>query len=116
MPWDQLLVWEAEDWLVSTTSFFYDPHDKASVEGAFEYCESQAKYMAEHKLGPDFSRANALSRGHDGEEVPQEVRDKALSASPIAAAFRYQRKIKEMLDPNNLGDAYYMWIEDNPAK
>jgi hypothetical protein len=96
--------------------FFYDPHDKASVEGACEYCDSQAKYMAEHKLGPDFSRVNALSRGPDGEEVPQEVRNKALSVSPIAAAFRYQRKIKEMLDPNNLGDAYYMWIEDDPTK
>jgi hypothetical protein len=29
--------------------------------------------------------------------------------------FRYQRKIKEALNPNDLGDAYY-WTLDEPQK
>jgi hypothetical protein len=92
--------------------FYFDPHDKESTNGAFDYCDAQAKYVAEHKLGPEFSRTNALSRGADGKQVPQEVRNKSLGASPAANAFRYQSKIKKMLDPNDLGDGYYIWMDE----
>jgi glycolate oxidase len=92
--------------------FYFDPYDKESTEGACEYCDAQAKYVAEHKYGPEFSRANALSRGADGLETPQDVRNKALGNTPTALALRYQAIFKKMLDPNNIGDKYYMWIDD----
>ena len=39
---------------------YFDPSDKYSADGTFEYLEAQAKYLAEHKLGGQFGRANAL--------------------------------------------------------
>ena len=92
--------------------FYFDPSDKDSADGTFEYLEAQAKYLAEHKLGGEFGRANALSRGADGKAIPQEIRNKALSKSPAAAAFRYHHKVKKLLDPNDLGDGYYIWMEE----
>jgi len=35
-----------------------------------------------------------------------------LSATPQPAVFYYQRKIKEAIDPNNLGDAYYLTLKE----
>jgi hypothetical protein len=34
--------------------------------------------------------------------------EKALADSPLAHVFRYQHKIREALNPNDLGDAYYV--------
>jgi hypothetical protein len=36
----------------------------------------------------------------------------ALGSAPQAAAFRYQRKIRETLNPNDLGDAYHMTLPE----
>lgn len=95
---------------------YFDPADKESVDGTFDYYEAEAKYMAENKLGIELGRMNALCRWSDGKEPPREVINNALSASGQPAVFHYQRKIKELLDPNNLGDTYYMWIDDKPGK
>ena len=92
--------------------FYFDPYDKSSADGAFEYLEAEAKYLAEHKLGGEFGRANALSRGADGRAIPQEIRDKALGKLPSAETFRYHHKVKNILDPNDLGDAYYRWLSE----
>ncbi len=56
-------------------------------------------------------RSNANSRGADGRATPKEVREKNLAASPKPAVFHYQRKIKEAFDPNDLGDAYYLTLD-----
>jgi len=46
------------------------------------------------------------------ERTPKERRNKALLASPQPAVFRYQQKIKEAINPNDLGDAYYTTLDD----
>ena len=89
----------------------WDPHDKESVEGTFEFfevCDQLAKKM---NLGVGMERLNALCRGSDGKEVPKERREIANAVSPIAHALRYQQKIREAFNPNDLGDAYYVTLE-----
>jgi hypothetical protein len=55
-------------------------------------------------------RQNALCRGRDGKEVPREQRETANAASPQAHVFRYQQKIREAFNPNDLGDSYYVTL------
>jgi hypothetical protein len=40
------------------------------------------------------------------------VRERALARSPKPAVFRYQRKIKEAFNPNDLGDEYYLTLDE----
>jgi hypothetical protein len=40
----------------------------------------------------------------------EEVRNRMLSGTPQPAVFRYQRKIKDVFDPNDLGDTYYFTL------
>ena len=58
-------------------------------------------------------RWNAPSRGADGRETTPAEREEMLGGSPQPAVFHYQRKIKEALDPNNLGDAYYVTLGES---
>ncbi|MGD0487056.1 MAG: FAD-binding oxidoreductase [Syntrophorhabdales bacterium] len=88
----------------------FDPHDKFSTEGTFEYYEAVVKYERENGLPPGLQRLNGLSRGSDGREFSKEVRKEILSAHPQSAVFRYQTKIREIFNPNDLGDAYYVTI------
>jgi len=53
-----------------------------------------------------------LSQEERWQSHPQEIRNKALSKSPAAEAFRYHHKVKKLLDPNELGDGYYIWMEE----
>ena len=93
--------------MIAGITFFVLTPDKESTNGAFDYCEAQAKYVAEHKLeAQNFLELMLFQEGLTGKQVPQEVRNKSLGASPAANAFRYQSKIKKMLDPNDLGDGY----------
>ena len=89
----------------------WDPHDKDSVEGTFEFFENSDKFAKERKLGPGMERGNALCRGRDGREFPKEQREKIYASSPQAHVLRYQQKIKEAFNPNDLGDAYYSTLE-----
>ena len=57
-------------------------------------------------------RWNAVARGADGRETPKEERERMLMSSPQPDVFRYQQKIKETFDPNDLGDAYYMTLKE----
>jgi hypothetical protein len=34
-----------------------------------------------------------------------------MLSGPLAHVYRYQRKIKEAFDPNDLGDTYYRTLE-----
>jgi glycolate oxidase len=89
----------------------WDPHDKQSVDGAFEFFENSDQFSRERKLGTGMERTNALCRGSNGKEVPKERREVAYAASPQAHVFRYQQKIREAFNPNDLGDAYYATLE-----
>jgi hypothetical protein len=89
----------------------WDPHDKDSVEGAFEFFEECDKFAKQRKWAKGMERGNALCRGSDGREFPKEKREQVLSQSPQAHVFRYQQKIREAFNPNNLGDAHYTTLE-----
>ncbi len=87
----------------------FDPHDKESTEGTFEFFEAEAQWCREHKF-PSMSRTNAFARGADGMAIPEEMRNRMFSGTPQPAVFRYQQKIKGAFDPNNLGDGYYFTL------
>jgi len=93
----------------------FDPHDKESVEGVCEFFDATFKFGLEKGWGPGMERMNAVRRGPDGKTPPREEREQILLAAPQPAVFHYQRKIKDILDPNDLGDAYYSTL-DEPRK
>ena len=90
----------------------FDPYSKESTEGAYDYFCAAMKLGAEMKIGGGIESTNFLSRGSDGREFPKEQRDKALSSTRQPAVFRYQQKIREAFNPNDLGDAYYLTLDD----
>ena len=90
----------------------FDPYDRESTEGTFEFFEACSRFAREKGLPPGMERWNAPSRGADGRETTPAEREEMLRGSPQPAVFHYQRKIKEALDPNNLGDAYYVTLEE----
>lgn len=89
----------------------FDPYDKFSVEGTFDFFEASSKFNAENKLQADRSRMNAPARGPDGKAKPKEIIEKGFASSRQPAIFRYQGKIKAAIDPNNLGDTHYFTID-----
>ena len=90
----------------------FDPADRESTEGTFEFFEATFKFAQDNKMTPGMERWCAPARGADGLATTEEDRQRQLGGSPQPIAFRYQRRIKELLDPNDLGDAYYMTLED----
>lgn len=93
----------------------FDPHDKASTEGTLEFFNACTKYGIEKGWGPGMEKMNEYARWSDGKTTPKEVRDRIFSASAQPHVFRYQRKIRETFNPNNLGDGYYREL-DEPSK
>ncbi len=93
----------------------FDPHDKASTEGTLEFFDAATDYGIKKGWGPGMEKMNAYARGADGRSTPKEIRERILSAAAQPEAFRYQRKIKETFNPNDLGDAYYRTL-DEPEK
>jgi hypothetical protein len=93
----------------------FDPGDKASTEGTYEFFNATSKYGMEKGWGPGMEKMNDSARWSDGRSTPKEIRDKMLSAGASAVAFRYQGKIREAFNPNELGDAYYRTL-DEPEK
>lgn len=90
----------------------FDPHSKESTDGVREYFNAAMALGSEMKIGHGIESTNVLCRGSDGKELPKEKLNKALLASPQPAVFRYQQKIKEAINPNDLGDAYYITLDD----
>jgi hypothetical protein len=90
----------------------FDPYNKESTEGTLEFFNATTKYSIEKGWGPGMEKMNAYARGFDGRTTPKDVRDKMFLESGEPSAPRYQRKIKEALNPNNLGDAYYRTLDD----
>ncbi len=90
----------------------FDPHDKASTEGTLEFFNAATEFGIKKGWGPGMEKMNAYARGPNGKTTPREVRDRMFLASPQPAAFRYQRKIRETFNPNDLGDAYYRTLDE----
>ena len=50
----------------------FDPYDKESTEGTFDFFEACFKFVLENRLPPGMERWNAVARGADGRETPKE--------------------------------------------
>ena len=90
----------------------FDPADKASTEGTLEFFNAATDYGIKMGWGPGMEKMNAYARWSDGYTTPKEIRDRILGAAAQPEAFRYQRKIKETFNPNDLGDGYYRTLDE----
>ena len=88
----------------------FDSGDKESVEGTYQFFEASSKFGIENGLGT-MERMYSISRRDDGYGVSKEDQEKKASSSPQPLVYEYQWKIRELLDPNHLGDAYYVTLE-----
>jgi len=89
----------------------FDVHDYEAVNKIREYTEEAAQVARETGLG----------RGIEGTldvnpTVPEEELQSALAKTPHAAAFHWQWKVKQMLDPNDTGDKIYLTLKKPPSK
>jgi hypothetical protein len=64
----------------------------------------------EHGLGA-MERMYAMCRQDDGYARTKEDQEARLSRMSQPLVYEYQWKFREVLDPNYLGDAYYMTLE-----
>jgi len=82
----------------------FDPHDKESVKGALAYYADAARAARERGM-------------HGGledcyREITKEELEESRHVAPQPAIYTYQRKIKEALDPNDIGDGSYIAKEE----
>ena len=89
----------------------FDPHDKESTEGTLDFFNASSAYGIKRGWGPGMEKQNDSARWTDGRTTPKEIRDKLLTSQGQPHVFRYQRRIKETFDPNDLGDTYYRTLE-----
>ena len=84
----------------------YDPADKESVKAVVKHMHDASKDAIEHGFPP----------GKEGLYIRMAMTDEQLhqqytkSSQPIV--FHLQRKIKELLDPNDIGDRMYAWLPE----
>jgi len=90
----------------------FDPHDRFSTEGTLEFFDAATEYGIKRGWGVGMEKWNSVARGSDGKTTPKEERDKMHLAAPQPNVFRYQYKVRESLNPNNLGDEYFETLED----
>jgi len=88
----------------------FDSHDKESVEVTHEYFELSSEYGRKTGLGA-MERMYAISRHDNGYGLSKEEQEAKLAGSPQPLPYEYQWMIREFLDPNHLGDAYYVTME-----
>jgi hypothetical protein len=88
----------------------WDPASEKSTRGTFDFFEASGKFGQEHGWGAGMERANQYARGADGKEFPKEKREEIFAKGPSAQVMRYQYKIKQAFNPNDLGDAHYMYL------
>jgi len=88
----------------------FDSHSAESVAGTHEFFESTSKYGIQHGLGA-MERMYAMSRRDDGYARSKEEQETSLARMTQPLAYQYQWKIRELVDPKHLGDAYYMTLE-----
>ncbi len=91
----------------------FDSHDRESTEGTLEFFDAATKLGLARGWGVGMEKWNSVARGADGRTTPKEERDRMHLAAPQPSVFRYQHKIREAFNPNDLGDAYYETLEDS---
>ena len=79
----------------------YDPSDKESIKAVIKHMQDSVKDAGEHGF-PGGHAAPFLQIGMTDEELHAQY---AKSSQPVL--FHFQRKIKELLDPNDIGDRLY---------
>jgi hypothetical protein len=89
----------------------FDPYSKESAEGTFKFFEATYKYGLEKGWGAGMERENANLRGPDGFGLSKEEQERMVAGVNHAVKFNYQWKIREALNPNHLGDSYYITLE-----
>lgn len=90
--------------------YHFDSHDEKSVKETHEYFEVSSRFGIENGLGA-MERMYSNSRHDDGYALTKEEQEKKLSTSVQPLIYEYQWKIREFLNPNHLGDAYYATLE-----
>jgi glycolate oxidase len=90
----------------------FDPYDKESTEGTYEFFDATYQYGKEHGFGSSMERQLSYARGADGKATSKEEREQWLSGGAQPEVLYYQRKIKEIFDPNDLGDTYYRTLDE----
>jgi hypothetical protein len=90
----------------------FDPHDKESTEGTLEFFDACTEFGLRKGWGVGMEKWNSVARGPDGRTTPKEQRDRMHRAAPQPSVFRYQHKVREAFNPNDLGDAYYETLDD----
>ena len=81
---------------------FYDPYDPDSAKAAAEVSDEGDRLKAVPGRPPGGMLLGLARATH----ADVEVRAKKLSKSP---EYQWQRKLKEMLDPNEVGSGNYFW-------
>jgi len=90
----------------------FDPHDQFSTEETLEFFDAATDLGLKRGWGVGMEKWNSVARGPDGKTTPKEERDKMHLANPQPNIFRYQHKVREALNPNNLGDEYFETLDD----
>ena len=90
----------------------FDPSNRFSTEGTLEFFDAATEYGVKRGWGVGMEKWNAAARGSDGKTTSKEERDKMHLSAPQPNVFRYQHKVREALNPNNLGDEYFETLED----
>ncbi len=80
---------------------FYDPSDRDSVKAAIQHMRNASKDAIGHGMAPG-KENDFLQVGMTDEQLYD-----AYSKARQPIVFRFQRKIKELLDPNDVGDRMY---------
>ena len=84
----------------------YDPNDHDSVAACIKHMEDAVTTCAKHGI-PFGKEYIYLQVGWQEEKVWD-----ALAKAPQQFIFNFQRKIKEVFDPNSLGDRNYPWLPE----
>ncbi len=92
----------------------FDPSDRESVEGTRALFDAATRYGLEKGWGVGMEKWNAQCRGADGRTTPKEERDRIHLSAPQPSVFRYQHKVREALNPNELGDEYFETLDVDP--
>lgn len=82
---------------------FYDPHNPESVKAVKEYAAGWHKARDENHLGIGLGGLHKMFKSDEEYEA-------GLLKADRPACWHWQRKIKMVFDPNNVGDASYAYL------
>ena len=91
----------------------FDSHDRESTEGTLAFFQAASAYGVERGWGVGMEAWNSVARASDGYATPEAQRDAMHLGAPQPDVFRYQARLREALNPNDLGDAYYETLVDD---